>query len=362
MPRRPSTTSPPTSGCSPCRARRRATPSPPWRPGVDWSTGGVPVPRGPAGHPRRGRRARHPDHLPRRARLGALRPGRPRTGRSGMPCSRRARRTASGPAACAPCRACGWRRATATTATTSTTPTTSTRSGSGSPWRSTSRAGSPGARRRWRPRSGARRTTGWCRCCSRTPSRCSFHAEPVLRDGVVVGYVRAASYGWTLGGAVGLAFVGGDEPVTPAVARRRLVGGRRRRHAPPGPRLAAPDVRPDERAGDGLTASAAVAGAGPPVWDDDGMPRANRRRRDLESRPMSGSGEVAHRVVCRQVVARAPAHRRVVVARVPVPRVPPGHRGRHGARGRLAGAGRRRHRRAPALAHPVLAARHAARP
>ena len=36
-----------------------------------------------------------------------------------------------------------------------------------------------------------------------------------------------------------------------------------------------------------------MAGAGALVWDDDGMPRANRRRRDLESRPMSGSGEVA---------------------------------------------------------------------
>ena len=33
------------------------------------------------------------------------------------------------------------------------------------------------------------------------------HAELVLRDGEVVGYVRAASYGWTLGGAVGLAML-----------------------------------------------------------------------------------------------------------------------------------------------------------
>ena len=42
-----------------------------------------------------------------------------------------------------------------------------------------------------------------------------YHAEVVLRDGVEVGYVRAASYGWTLGGAVGLAQVsGGGEPVT----------------------------------------------------------------------------------------------------------------------------------------------------
>jgi 4-methylaminobutanoate oxidase (formaldehyde-forming) len=34
-----------------------------------------------------------------------------------------------------------------------------------------------------------------------------FHAEIVRRDGVPVGYVRAASYGHTLGGAVGLAFL-----------------------------------------------------------------------------------------------------------------------------------------------------------
>ncbi len=47
------------------------------------------------------------------------------------------------------------------------------------------------------------------------PDPLLFHAEPVLRDGVVVGEVRSASYGWTLGGAVGLAFVGGDGPVTP---------------------------------------------------------------------------------------------------------------------------------------------------
>ncbi|MEZ5114973.1 MAG: FAD-dependent oxidoreductase [Candidatus Nanopelagicales bacterium] len=39
------------------------------------------------------------------------------------------------------------------------------------------------------------------------PEPLMFHAEPVLRDGVPVGYVRAASYGFTLGGAVGLAMV-----------------------------------------------------------------------------------------------------------------------------------------------------------
>jgi glycine cleavage system aminomethyltransferase T/glycine/D-amino acid oxidase-like deaminating enzyme len=47
------------------------------------------------------------------------------------------------------------------------------------------------------------------------PSPLLFHAEVVHRDGVPVGYVRAASYGWTLGSAVGLAFVSGaGQPVT----------------------------------------------------------------------------------------------------------------------------------------------------
>ncbi len=48
------------------------------------------------------------------------------------------------------------------------------------------------------------------------PEPLLFHAEIVLRDGRPVGYVRAGSYGWTLGSAVGLAMVeGGGEPVTP---------------------------------------------------------------------------------------------------------------------------------------------------
>src|SRR5690606_11670068 len=40
-----------------------------------------------------------------------------------------------------------------------------------------------------------------------------FHAELVLRDGKLLGYVRAASYGHTLGGAVGLAMIEADVPV-----------------------------------------------------------------------------------------------------------------------------------------------------
>jgi glycine cleavage system aminomethyltransferase T len=39
------------------------------------------------------------------------------------------------------------------------------------------------------------------------PEPLMFHAEIVRRDGEAVGYIRAASYGWTLGGAVGLAMI-----------------------------------------------------------------------------------------------------------------------------------------------------------
>jgi 4-methylaminobutanoate oxidase (formaldehyde-forming) len=39
------------------------------------------------------------------------------------------------------------------------------------------------------------------------PAAVLYHAEVVRRDGVPVGYVRAASYGHTLGGAVGLAML-----------------------------------------------------------------------------------------------------------------------------------------------------------
>jgi glycine cleavage system aminomethyltransferase T/glycine/D-amino acid oxidase-like deaminating enzyme len=49
------------------------------------------------------------------------------------------------------------------------------------------------------------------------PEPLLFHAEIVRRDGVAVGYIRAASYGWTLGGAVGLAMIeSAGEPVDQA--------------------------------------------------------------------------------------------------------------------------------------------------
>jgi heterotetrameric sarcosine oxidase gamma subunit len=48
------------------------------------------------------------------------------------------------------------------------------------------------------------------------PEPMLFHAEVVRRDGAPVGYVRAASYGHTLGGAVGLAMIEAREPLTTA--------------------------------------------------------------------------------------------------------------------------------------------------
>ncbi|MFM2073241.1 MAG: hypothetical protein RLZZ623_3505 [Actinomycetota bacterium] len=48
------------------------------------------------------------------------------------------------------------------------------------------------------------------------PEPLLFHAEVIRRNGVPVGYIRAASYGHTLGGAVGLAMIEAGEPVTAA--------------------------------------------------------------------------------------------------------------------------------------------------
>ncbi len=45
------------------------------------------------------------------------------------------------------------------------------------------------------------------------PEPLMFHAEIVHRNGKPVGYVRAASYGFTVGGAVGLAMIEAGEPV-----------------------------------------------------------------------------------------------------------------------------------------------------
>ncbi len=48
------------------------------------------------------------------------------------------------------------------------------------------------------------------------PEPLMYHAEIVLRNGVPVGDIRAASYGFTLGGAVGLSMIQAGEPVDEA--------------------------------------------------------------------------------------------------------------------------------------------------
>jgi heterotetrameric sarcosine oxidase gamma subunit len=48
------------------------------------------------------------------------------------------------------------------------------------------------------------------------PEPMMFHAEVVRRGGKPAGYIRAASYGFTLGGAVGLAMIDADEPIDQA--------------------------------------------------------------------------------------------------------------------------------------------------
>jgi 4-methylaminobutanoate oxidase (formaldehyde-forming) len=50
----------------------------------------------------------------------------------------------------------------------------------------------------------------------RDPEPLMFHAEIVRRNGKPVGYIRAASYGFTLGGAVGLAMIEAGEPIDAA--------------------------------------------------------------------------------------------------------------------------------------------------
>jgi len=47
------------------------------------------------------------------------------------------------------------------------------------------------------------------------PEPLMYHGEIVYRDGQAVGYIRAASYGHTLGGAVGLCMVEREHPIRP---------------------------------------------------------------------------------------------------------------------------------------------------
>lgn len=48
------------------------------------------------------------------------------------------------------------------------------------------------------------------------PEPLLYHAEVLYRNGKMIGYIRAGSYGHTLGGAVGLAMVEAGEPINPA--------------------------------------------------------------------------------------------------------------------------------------------------
>ncbi len=51
------------------------------------------------------------------------------------------------------------------------------------------------------------------------PTPLLYHNEPILRDGVRVGFVTSGMYGHTLGGAVGLGYVAHDEEVTESFIR-----------------------------------------------------------------------------------------------------------------------------------------------
>jgi glycine cleavage system aminomethyltransferase T len=57
------------------------------------------------------------------------------------------------------------------------------------------------------------------------PEPMMFHAEVVHRNGRPIGYVRAASYGFTLGGSVGLMMVEAGEPVDQAYLDQGSLGG-----------------------------------------------------------------------------------------------------------------------------------------
>ncbi len=77
------------------------------------------------------------------------------------------------------------------------------------------------------------------------PEPLMFHAEVVRRNGRPLGYIRAASYGHTLGGAVGLAMIDAGEPIDRAYLD---AGTWEVDIAKPLPRvLAAPALRPGQR-------------------------------------------------------------------------------------------------------------------
>ena len=86
------------------------------------------------------------------------------------------------------------------------------------------------------------------------PEPLMFHAEVLHRNDCAVGYVRAASYGFTLGGAVGLAMIEAGQPIDAAYLVVVQVGGGDRRPQVPGTGVDAAVLRPRQPADQGLTA------------------------------------------------------------------------------------------------------------
>ncbi len=79
-----------------------------------------------------------------------------------------------------------------------------------------------------------------------------FHAE-IVRNGRAVGYVRAGSYGHTLGGAVGLAMVEAGEPVTASYLDSGTWSVEINGREYPAQGVVVTAVRPDQRAHQELT-------------------------------------------------------------------------------------------------------------
>ena len=80
-----------------------------------------------------------------------------------------------------------------------------------------------------------------------------YHNEPILRDGAIVGSVTSGAYGHRVGASLGMGYVSHPEGVSDAWLVRRAMGGRDRLAALSRHRTAAPLVRPERRAAEGMT-------------------------------------------------------------------------------------------------------------
>ncbi len=162
------------------------------------------------------RAAVQPHHLRRRARLRAEHPrgaGRPRLRPRGR--SRQELRSASRRPA-GPRQPAHGKGHTAITVTTSTTPTMPSRpvSASSSICRKTDFIGKAYCVEK--KAQGPAYNRRLLQVLVKDPEPLLYHAEVVYRNNKAVGYIRAASYGFTLGGAVGLAMIEAGEPINKA--------------------------------------------------------------------------------------------------------------------------------------------------